>query len=75
MGDCVILFGNNLLSRSNLLSSKAIMLLTVRLLFFGVHIGLSTRCKICLTLGLFENYFSLKSVSLSLKSHMTVPLS
>ena len=37
--------------------------------FLGVHIRLSTRCKIWLTLGLFANYFSLKSLSLSLKSH------
>ena len=27
------------------------------------------------SLGLFENYFSLKSLSLSFKSHMNVPLS
>ena len=33
---------------------------------------LSTRCKILFTLGLFANYFSLKSLSLSLKSHMNV---
>ena len=38
----------------------------------GVHIRLSTRCKICFTLGLFANYFSLKSLSLSLKRHMNV---
>ena len=31
---------------------------------------LSTRCNIQFTLGLFANYFSLKSLSLSLKSHM-----
>ena len=37
--------------------------------FLGVHIRLSTRCKIWFTLGLFANYFSLKSLSLSLKSH------
>ena len=47
------------------------MLLTViDCYFLGVHIRLLTRCKICLTLGLFANYFSLKSVSLSLKGHM-----
>ena len=40
--------------------------------FLGVHIRLSTRCKIWFTLGLFANYFSLKSLSLSLKSHMNV---
>ena len=40
--------------------------------FLGVHIRLSTRCKIWFTLGLFANCFSLKSVSLSLKSHMNV---
>ena len=38
----------------------------------GVHIRLSTRCKICFTLGLFANHFSLKSLSLSLKRHMNV---
>ena len=38
--------------------------------FFGVHMRLSTRCKIWFTLGLFANYFSLKSLGLSLqKSH------
>ena len=37
--------------------------------FLGVHIRLSTRCKIWFTLGLSANYFSLKSFSLSLKSH------
>ena len=40
--------------------------------FLGVHMRLSTRCKILFTLGLFANYFSLKSISLSLKSHMNV---
>ena len=40
--------------------------------FLGVQMRLSTRCKILFTLGLFANYFSLKSVSLSLKSHMNV---
>ena len=40
--------------------------------FLGVHMRLSTRCKILFTLGLFANYFSLKSLSLSLKSHMNV---
>ena len=39
---------------------------------FGVHMRLSTRCKIWFTLGLFANYFSLKSLSLSLKSHECV---
>ena len=34
--------------------------------FLGVQMRLSTRCKILFTLGLFANYFSLKSVSLSL---------
>ena len=33
---------------------------------------LSNRCKILFTLGLFANYFSLNSLSLSLKSHMNV---
>ena len=36
----------------------------------GVNMRLSTKCKIWFTLGLFANYFSLKSRSLSLKSHM-----
>ena len=40
--------------------------------FLGVHMRLSTRCKILFTPGLFANYFSLKSLSLSLKSHMNV---
>ena len=43
-----------------------------RLLFLGVHMRLSTRCTILFTLGLFANYFSLKSLNLSLKSHMNV---
>ena len=40
-------------------------------LFFGCTYRLSTRCKICFTLGLFANYFSIKSLSLSIpqKSH------
>ena len=38
--------------------------------FLGVHIRLLTRCKICLTLGLFSNFLSLKSLSLSLKCSM-----
>ena len=40
--------------------------------FLGVHMRLSTRFKILFTLGLFANYFSLTSLSLSLKSHMNV---
>ena len=75
MDDCVILFGKNLFSRPNLQRSRAIMLLTVikdDYYFGGVHIGLLTQCKICFTLGLLANYFSLKSVSCSLKSHMNV---
>ena len=40
--------------------------------FLGVHMRLSTRYKIWFTLGLFANYFSLKSGSLSLKSHINV---
>ena len=40
--------------------------------FLGAHIRLSTRCKIWFTLGLFANFFSLKSLSLSLKSHKNV---
>ena len=40
--------------------------------FLGVHMRLSTRCKILFTLGLFANYFSLESLSLSLKSQMNV---
>ena len=37
-----------------------------------VHTRLSALCKIWFTLGLFANYFSLKSGSLSLKSHIKV---
>ena len=44
------------------------------LLFLDVQIRLLTRCKICFTLGL-SNYFSLKSLSRCLKSHMNVPWS
>ena len=44
------------------------------MVFLGVQIRLFTRCKICFTLGL-SNYFSLKSLSLCLKSHMNVPWS
>ena len=40
--------------------------------FLGVHMRPSTRCKVWFTLGLFANYFCLKSLSLSLKSHMNV---
>ena len=40
--------------------------------FLGIHMRLSTPCKILFTLGLFANYFSLKSLNLSLKSHMNV---
>ena len=40
--------------------------------FLCVHIRLSTRWKILFTLGLFANCFSLKSLSLSLKSHMNM---
>ena len=41
--------------------------------FQPCHIRLLTPCKICFTLGLFANYFSTKSFSLSLKSNMNVP--
>ena len=41
----------------------------------GVHMRLSTRGKIWFTLGMFANYFLLKSLSLSLKIHMNVLLS
>ena len=40
--------------------------------FLGVYMRLSTRCKILFTLGVFANYFSLKSLSVSLKNHMNV---
>ena len=40
--------------------------------FLGVHIRLSTRCNTLFTLRLFANYFPLKSLNLSLKSHMNV---
>ena len=42
-------------------------------IFLAVHIRLLNRCKLCLTLGLFENHFSVKSLGLPLKSHMDVP--
>ena len=43
------------------------------LLFLGVQIRLLTRCKVCcFTLGL-SNYFSIKSLSCCLKTHMNVP--
>ena len=38
----------------------------------GVHIRLSTRCKTWFILRLFANYFSLQSLSLSLKNPMNV---
>ena len=41
--------------------------------FLGFHVRLLTRCKICSTLGLSANYFSIKSFCLSLKSYMNVP--
>ena len=40
--------------------------------FLGVHMRLSTRCKTWFTPGSYANYFSLKSRSLSLTSHMNV---
>ena len=40
--------------------------------FFGCTYKRLSTCKILFTLGLFANYFSLKSLSLSLKSHMNV---
>ena len=40
----------------------------------GVHMRLSSLWKIWFTLGLFANYFSLKSCSLSLNSHKNVTL-
>ena len=71
---CTDLFSKNLFSRPNLLWSRAIKALKCDrrwLLFFGVHIRLSTQSKVWFTLGLFANYFRLKSLSLSLKSHMS----
>ena len=44
------------------------------LLFLGVQIRLLTQCKVSFTPGL-SNYFSLKSLSLCLRSHMNVPWS
>ena len=66
--DWVILFGKNLFSKSNLMWSKV-----HDCYFLGVHIRLSTPCELCFILGLFANYFSLKSLSLSHKSHMICP--
>ena len=40
--------------------------------FLGVYTRLSTWCKIWFTFGLFANYFCLKLLGLSLKSHMNV---
>ena len=34
--------------------------------------SVDVHCKVWFTLGLFANYFSLKSLSLSLKSHINV---
>ena len=66
----------DLFSRPNLLLSRANLWFLNAIeddcCFLGVHIRLSTRCKIWFTLGLFAKYFSLKSLSLSLKSHMNV---
>ena len=66
----------DLFSRPNLLCSRAIRALKCDrrwLLSFGcTYIRLSIRCKIGFTLGLFAHYFSLKLLSLSLKSHMNV---
>ena len=42
------------------------------LFFLGVHMRLSTRCRIWFNLGLFANYFSLKSLSVSFKSNINV---
>ena len=60
----------DLFSRPNLLWSKNVIEDDCYLL--GVHIRLWIRCKIGFTLGLFANYFSLRSLSHSLKSHMNV---
>ena len=65
----------DLFSKPNLLWWRAIVVLQCDqrwLLFVGVHMRLSTRCTIWLTLRLFANYFSLKSLNLSLKSHINV---
>ena len=40
--------------------------------FLGVHIRLLTRCKICFTLGLFANFFSLKSLCVALNNLLAV---
>ena len=67
--------GTILFSRLGQLCSRAIMLFVIEddCSFLGVDIGLSTRCEICFTLGLFATYCSLKSVS-PLKSHTNMPL-
>ena len=46
--------------------------LTYMILLIVSSLSSSTRCKIWFTLWLFGNYFSLKSLSLSLKSHMSM---
>ena len=38
--------------------------------FVGVHVRLLTLCNIFITIGLFANCISLKSLSLSLERHM-----
>ena len=65
MGDWVILFRKNLFSRPNLLSSKMIAI-------FGVYIKTVSSMQ-NLTLELFANSFSPKSLSLFLKNHTNVP--
>ena len=68
-------FSKNLFSRLIYCDQEPLWLLNViedDCYFLGVHIRLSTGCKIWFTLGLFANCFSLKSRSLSIKSHMNV---
>ena len=65
----------DLFSRPNLPQSRTIMALKCDRrwsLFFWCTYRLSTLCKVWFTLGLFANYFSPKSLSLSIKSHLNV---
>ena len=71
MGDWIIFLGGGRIPGLIYCDQEPLWLLTVIEddCYLGVHIRLLSRCKICFTLGLFANYFPLKSLSLSLKSH------
>ena len=71
--DKLLLFNDRRLKFNFLMHRKYVVFMS-RTIFLGVHIRLLTRCKckICVTLGQFGQFdhfiFSLKSLSLSLKS-------